>query len=404
MQKNIYGSKRHKRYIIAMFCVVWYAIFFVTQQRTSRQKTDNFFIDKEQDIENIDISATQKQYIAIHNALQQNDIQTAIQNIPNNTAKDLYNRGTLKTIRAYQQLSSWDSSSYEKILMEASDDFDRAQKLTNNPKLQQRIQYNKNISKNIDSLWVLYSCFDDFSTLIQQLTNITNTTQMIMQTIADQLNYIAANENELSSIIDEQCINNINTTFAKTYQSLENTQTAITKNIPIYTQTLWEYTQDPSLCFGTNIKPLTQDANDTQSQLNKLAQTYSITQAALETRNSDILNQMCEQSQDDTLSDQETQNTLQDLIQNLEQSIKQAQNKPEQEQQDFQSWTTSWTPQYIPLTNEEQETLEEIDKYNKEWIQNMTQIRQQWYTPSKILETLFDVFYGDTSEFTIPWR
>ena len=61
---------------------------------------------------------------------------------------------------------------------------------------------------------------------------------MIMQTIADQLNYIAANENELSSIIDEQCISSINTTFAKTYQSLENTQTAITKNIPIYTQTL----------------------------------------------------------------------------------------------------------------------------------------------------------------------
>jgi len=36
--------------------------------------------------------------------------------------------------------------------MEASDDFDKAQKLTTNPKLQQRIQYNKGISKNIDSL------------------------------------------------------------------------------------------------------------------------------------------------------------------------------------------------------------------------------------------------------------
>jgi len=63
-------------------------------------------MDEEQDIENIDISSRQKQYMAIHNALKQNDIQTAIKSIPNDTAKDLYNRGTLKTIRAYQQLSS----------------------------------------------------------------------------------------------------------------------------------------------------------------------------------------------------------------------------------------------------------------------------------------------------------
>lgn len=393
-----YNAKKYTRYIIVMICIVWYGTISIAQHRKQRQTTDAFFNDLSQSSQNIDLPIRQQQYIAVHNALTQNNIPAAIHSIPDDNATDLYNRWTLKTLRAYAQLASWDTQTYDEIVQEAIKDFDKALQQTNNPLLQQRITYNKNITNNINDVGILYSCFENFWSLIEQLETITTTITSLQETIQEQISYIQTNQKDLLNHISQDCLQNLNKTFLQTHQSLNIASDEVNKQIPKYTQILWEYMQDPSWCFWTDIAPLNAHAADTQEQLDTLSHTYNITYAALQTKDEDILTQMCAQSQDDTLSNQKTEKSLQQLLQDLENSTKQS---PQNPTEDFGSNTS---PQYIPLTEQEQDALDQIDTANKDWIQIMTKIKQQWYTPSETLKTLFDVFYGNDTEFRIPWR
>jgi hypothetical protein len=68
--------------------------------------------------------------------------------MPTQTAKDFYNRATLKTLRAYQ-LMEQDNTTYEKILQEAQQDFNTAASKTTNIYLQQKIKSNLSLSNNM---------------------------------------------------------------------------------------------------------------------------------------------------------------------------------------------------------------------------------------------------------------
>lgn len=135
---------------------------------------------------------------------------------------------------------------------------------------------------------------------------------------------------------------------------------------------------------------------------------YIFTTQAIAMGHTDILEQMCEQAQNDSFQNQELQNTLQELMENLDQTITQDTQEPEgdteQIDQEREWWTTSAQPIYIPLTQEEQEILEQIHKNNRRRLENMMQIRSNNYDPKETLNQLFDIFYPDDSQFNIPWR
>ncbi len=135
---------------------------------------------------------------------------------------------------------------------------------------------------------------------------------------------------------------------------------------------------------------------------------YIFTTQAIAMGHRDILEQMCEQAQNDSFQNQELQNTLQELMENLDQTITQDTQEPEgdteQIDQETEWWTTSTQPIYIPLTQEEQEILEQINKNNHRRLENMMQIRSNNYDPKETLNQLFDIFYPDDSQFNIPWR
>jgi hypothetical protein len=82
--------------------------------------------------------------------------------MPKETAKDLYNLGTLKTIRAYKLIQEGQAETAGKVLQEAASNFQEAADKTHNPYLHSRIKNNISISKNIDILQNIQICFNDF--------------------------------------------------------------------------------------------------------------------------------------------------------------------------------------------------------------------------------------------------
>jgi len=131
-----------------------------------------------------------------------------------------------------------------------------------------------------------------------------------------------------------------------------------------------------------------------------------MTEMALKTKNTDILEQMCKQTQDDTLSNQALSQSIGELLEDLEQQSSklntQEQSQNEEQQDDSNQGSTTAQPKYIPLTQEEKTLLEQAQQTNKQRINTMMQIKKNNYNPSQTLQTIFEIFYGDTSEFTIP--
>jgi len=398
---------------IIKVAIAWWAgiigLIYITTQRSARQQTDTFFQAWQISAENTVVSTRQQQIIGVQYALRENNIPQAIHSMPTQTAKDFYGRATLKTFRA-QQLMKENDDTYKEILWEAQEDFITAASKTNNIYLQQKITSNASLSQNMQHIWQIQTCFTDFNTVLDDLETIIDTIDQTKIFIQNQLQYIQENRKELNDIIGEECQQKIQKTFNTSYDGLTNTVESIQQYTDTYTQILHEHIDNPALCLQANLKPIIQDTQSSKAKIQESQQTYAITDIALQTKNIDILEQMCEQVQDDTISNQNLEKSLSQLLENLEKSIQspnQTQEDPIQEPWKKKAqtpWPATSQPQYIPLTQEEKILLEQAQKNNQQWINTMMQIKKNTYNPTQTLETIFEIFYGDTSEFNIPWR
>lgn len=390
--------------IIAIF-----GIYHTITQRSLRQNTDSFFHSAQTSADNTIITPRQQQIIGVQYALRENNIPQAIHSMPTQIAKDFYNRATLKTLRAYQLMEQNDET-YKQVLQEAQEDFKTAESKTTNIYLQQRIKNNTSLSQNIQYIGEIQVCFNDFNTVLDDLAIITDNINQTRNSIQNQLEYIQKNSNTLNKIIGEECKQRIQETFNKSNNALINIAKSIGKHTDIYTKILTEHIDDPSLCIQTNLKPIIQDTQSTKTKLQESQQTYAITDMALQAGNRGILEQMCEQTQDDTLSNQDLEQSLSQLLESLEKSVESTDESKENDKEQSWSdkaqdqWPTSSKPKYIPLTQEEKILLEQAQQNNEQWINSMMQIKKNNYNPSQTLNTIFEIFYGDTSEFNIPWR
>jgi|GEM_PF-2281641 len=83
-------------------------IYYSITQRSVRQNTDRFFQSPGTSAANTILTSRQQKIIGVQYALRENNIPQAIDGMPVKTAKDFYNRATLKTLRAYQLMEQDD--------------------------------------------------------------------------------------------------------------------------------------------------------------------------------------------------------------------------------------------------------------------------------------------------------
>lgn len=125
-----------------------FGVYYTISQRSVRQNTDIFFQYPQTSAANTILTPRQQKIIGVQYALRENNIPQAIHNMPTQTAKDFYNRATLKTVRAYQ-LMEQDDPTYKDIIQESQQDYTTAASKTTNIYLQKKIKNNISLSKNI---------------------------------------------------------------------------------------------------------------------------------------------------------------------------------------------------------------------------------------------------------------
>ena len=297
--------------------------------------------------------------------------------------------------------------SYKQVLQEAQEDFQSASSKTTNIYLKNRIKNNAMLSQNIQHIADIQTCFTDFNTILDDLESMQTDIIQTQTAIQEQLQYIQENKSDINQLVGETCQQRIQDSFNTSYNALGQTTTSIEQYTDSYTQILDQYIDNPWHCLQTDFTSIIQSIQTTQKEITKIQQTYTMTEMALKTKNTDILEQMCKQTQDDTLSNQALSQSIGELLEDLEQQSSklntQEQSQNEEQQDDSNQGSTTTQPKYIPLTQEEKTLLEQAQQTNKQRINTMMQIKKNNYNPSQTLQTIFEIFYGDTSEFTIPW-
>jgi len=147
--------------------------------------------------------------------------------MPSDKAKDLYTRGTLKTLRASQLLETQDQENYQKILEEAQQDFVAAQAKTINPYLQSRIQQGYSSTKQQETIHSIEICINDFTQLLGDLSDIQETIKTIQHSIDNQQQYIQTHTDILEDLLSPDCIEDITHRLTDTAQALQLAQQTI---------------------------------------------------------------------------------------------------------------------------------------------------------------------------------
>lgn len=115
----------------------------------------------------------------------------------------------------------------------------------------------------------------------------------------------------------------------ETQQVLAQTQDILQSQSIHYKQLFNQYQQQPKQCMHRDFRQLYQQATQTRIPIKQMQDSYIFTTQAIAMGHRDILEQMCEQAQNDSFQNQELQNTLQELMENLDQTITQDTQEPE---------------------------------------------------------------------------
>jgi hypothetical protein len=389
-----------KQFVIA--CIIIITLWIITI--ASKQKNNDTIFQQ---------PTRNQKLIGVQYALRDNNIPQAIHSMPSQRASDFYYRAQLYIQQAQILIQQWEQDQAGQWLQAAQADLQQAANKTHNPYLRANIRQaikNQQIWQTLEQIQV---CFTDFAILLEDLDTINTSIQQIIDNIQQQQYIIQQNSQQLSNIIEPECIEDIQKNMEETSQALTLTKQYIKEQSNKYQDIYTAYSNHPKQCIGTDIKPLLRDSAQTKNELSTLIQTYHFSLQALQLWDSNILNQMCQQSQDDSLSNQSLENAIQQLLQNLEQSTDTENSDQESympsrdpmmdplynNQEYDQQISESSRPTYIPITDEEKIILEQIQKTNSQRLETMMQIRSNDYNPRKKLDSLFEIFYPDREQF-----
>ena len=392
------------KHILSMVClsllIIWAGIVSATQ-RSARRQTDAFLTNpSENTSDNTILTDRQKKQITMRLALKRGDIVQAIKESPQDTATDRYNLGTLKIFWAYQAIVANQKEAYIQRITEANHDLAQAIQQTTNNTIKNRSSHNQKILTELQKIATMKTCLSNLTTLLWTVDSIQETIKDIEAIIEQQ------NTTNNITTIDQECRNTLQTDGTRTYDSIKDIEQTLAENKEAYIKINHTYKDNPVLCFNTDFTEQLQSITNIQNTVQETKQTYIQRQTAQTNNGTTTLRLLCKKNQEDDLSHQPQEKNRQSDIKNITDMAKQIENKQQTTNQEWWQTTqnTIWssdTSTYIPLT-EEESILWDIDKASNQWIETMMHIKNTWYDPTQTLKNLFQEFYGDTQEFSIP--
>lgn len=307
-----------------------------------------------------------------------------------------YNLGTLKTLQAYNQ-ALWSTLSWLQkaryLITDAYKDFDAAEKIKINNTLDTYIQTNKLLSQKLWTIIQVKTCYGEYNTTIQSLQDFINQLEDAKTLLTQEEEKLQQNE-----YINAECLKNLENINKTSQMQIDQLKKKIGGYNKTYKADLMGNLKQPMGCLETNMSNIGPSINDAQKAINQFTDNHQNTIDALASQDQNSIKDMCDFIKNDANLNEQRDAVLEKLLQQLQNN---AQEKPQEGGGEEPPQNTSKDIQYKNVFEEDElQLLQKIDANNKSIIQKIQETKGTGrYNATKILNKLFENFYGEISTF-----
>jgi len=326
--------------------------------------------------------------------IKQWDYKSALNFITWVDYESYYNRWTLKTLIAYEKALgnnfSWLFLA-NNMIQGAIKDFDTAKKINLNTELETYIDKNLSVSNQLWVILQIKTCYSQWSTTIAWLDNISNKIDQTSKLI-DQESLYLKKAKSLIDQSDNKCFDKLQNITNTSSDKLSQLNKNIKNNKSKKENDLIRQINDPSLCLDNNIINIDEMLKSSDKSLDEFQKNHNDSLNAFQSKDANLIQQICEQTKNDSQVNEKVQNSIDQLLQALDGQSKST-------EQTIQKWSTS--PQYKEILNDEdKQLLKEIEDTNQKWINETQDIKWKWnYHSDNYLIRLFNQFFWNTWNF-----
>ncbi len=401
-----------------------YNIFLTIQKVINKEDISAIINNSNNEIKQIHI--IQQYYLSekLRQQVSKKNYKEALSLITNKQSSDYFNRGVIKTIRAYEEAQSNTLSGIQhaKILIaNANKDFERAQKLLiqkNTTKIVKVIETNTQATKALGEIIGIKSCYKELEYTILQLQILLKESNIIKDVLLGQQQQLKHLKSLITVNIGKECFDNLEKVLNTSYQHINNLQQVMKNHHRSYIYTLRETLQHPKMCHTLHLEELTPIIETALENLNEYKWQNFNNIMAFSNKDLDLIQQMCEQTWNDGQWNEKTQQSLNNMLNGLEKALNPNPQKQESKSQEPKDSESGWEEetetkeddkqkgqgtqiQYKDILNEEEkQILKKTNEKNYDRMKQMNYIKsQENYNAQEYIQELFNEFYGNSGDF-----
>ncbi len=390
MQKE-YNHKQNTYIIIALACIgvifSGRAIINAFEEEKIYQNINNpAFTTSQSDIAQQILHI--QQTVAANKAVQDKKYSQALAIISGATSQDYYNRGTIQTLRAYENALQSNISWLEQaqlLATQAQQSFDIASKLSPPKELVRAIHNNLLTNTALATIIDIKTCYGVGQGIVDTIDDITQTIANITATLHEEQRYIE------TTTLSPQCYQRLKNIADTSIQDIQTIQTHINKDKREYISDFTHKIDNPKICIDTPYENIIPSLLKGKQWLEWYQQLHQNTINALKNNNTQNIQELCEQTKNDAQINQQISSAVQELFQTLQDNKPQEQSQPKNSQK---------IPYEDFFDKDEKKILKDIQTTNKWRIQNILNIRGKGnYDPERYINDMFNQFYGNSGDF-----
>lgn len=390
-----HNISHHKR-IYTIIASIWllFCGIFVVQATNESKIYDKFYNNKNiYTSEKIDQEITHiKNTLQANEAIKNQEYETALTLISGNTSEDYYNRWTIQTLLAYknglQNDISWRENA-QVFIVQAQNSFDIAQKLWPSKTIKDAIIINKTTTTSLATVIDIKTCY----WIGQHIITSIKTTQNIAEDIKELLNEEEIYLNKREQNLNKECYQKLEYIVDSSKEQVALLQLEMEYNKQTYLTDLSKRIENPLTCIQSPYENILSSLNKGNIWLQQYQKNHQNTIDALKKNTQESIYELCNETKNDSEINQDIEDSVQEMLEKLSNQ----QENPEENQ----ATKSSQEIQYKNFfTEDEKETLQEIQETNQSRIENILQVRGKWnYDVQKYLDNIFNQFYGNSGDF-----
>ena len=277
----IENKKNWRNKILAIFFSILFIFFLSLCIAYSQRRFSSYSIITSEDKDiwvynNLSKNLIKKlNQIKVANLLEEGDYNAALNLLTGEDAISYYNRWTIKTLLAYQNVL-WNNFSWlfqaNKRIMEAKEELTKAEKTNLDQNLTKYIKSNLAIADQFEVISQIKTCYSESTTSIAWLEKLWWEIQRLNKSIDQESIYLKQN-NKIINQISNECFSYLQKSIASNKSNLAKLNASIQTSSSQQKAYFEQSIKDPSLCLWNEISDVNFSLNKSYESIKDFSKT-----------------------------------------------------------------------------------------------------------------------------------